>query len=168
MGFVLSKAEPDIWMRQNREVYEYIGMYIDDLAIIGKYLLEIADVLEQKYKFKMKGTGTISFHLGMDFFHDNNGILCLSPKHYIKCMISTYVTIFGSKPSTKFSSPLKNGNHPEIDITEFLDATGTQQYQLLIRALQWSVSFGWFDIITAVIIRERKNAFLQKNLNVFF
>jgi hypothetical protein len=36
MGFMPSKAEPDIWMRQNGDVYEYIGVYVDDLAIIAK------------------------------------------------------------------------------------------------------------------------------------
>jgi len=34
MGFTPSKAEPDIWMRQNGDIYEYIGVYIDDLAIV--------------------------------------------------------------------------------------------------------------------------------------
>jgi hypothetical protein len=70
MGFEPSKGEPDIWMRRNRDVYEYIGVYIDDLAIVAKDPWEIVDVLERKYKFKLKGTGPISFHLSMGFFHD--------------------------------------------------------------------------------------------------
>jgi hypothetical protein len=64
---------------------------MDDLAIIAKDPREIVDVLEWKYKFKLKGTGLISFHLGMGFFCDEEGVLCLSPKkHYIERMISTY------------------------------------------------------------------------------
>jgi hypothetical protein len=67
-------------------------------------------------------------------------------------MILAYVTIFSSKPSTKFSSPLEKDDHPEIDMAEFLDARGTQQFQSLIGALQcWSISIGQFDIITAVM-----------------
>jgi hypothetical protein len=151
MGFVPSKAEPDIWMRQNGDVYEYIGVYVDDLAIVAKNPREIVDVLERKYQFKLKGTGPISFHLGMGFFRDEEGVLCLSPKRYIERMISTYVTLFGTKPPTKYSSPLEKGDHPETDDSEFLDATGTQQYQSLIGALQWSVSIGRFDITTAVM-----------------
>jgi hypothetical protein len=101
--------------------------------------------LERKYKFKLKGMGPISFHLSMGFFCDEEGVLCLSPKQYIKQMISTYVTLSGVKPSMKYSSPLEKGDHPETNDTEFLDPIGTQQYQSLIRALQWSVSIGWFE-----------------------
>jgi hypothetical protein len=151
MGFLPSKAEPDIWMRQNGNVYEYIGVYVDDLAIIAKDPRAIVNVLENKYKFKLKGTGPISFHLGMGFFRDDNDVLCLSPKRYIDRMISTYVNIFGAKPSMKYSSPLEKGDHPEIDESDFLDDTGTQQYQSLVGALQWAVSIGRFDITTAVM-----------------
>ena len=107
--------------------------------------------MEQKYKFKLKGTGPITFHLGMGFFWDDDGVLCISPKCYIEWMISTYLTLFGTKPCMKYNSPLEKGDHPEIDDSEFLDATGTQKYQSLIGVLQWSVSIGRFDIITAVM-----------------
>ena len=63
----------------------------------------------------------------------------------------TYEQHFGSKPSQKFSSPLEGGDHPEVDSSEFLDATETQLYQSLIGALQWAVSIGRFDITTAVM-----------------
>ena len=33
MGFVPSKAEDDIWMRDKKDHYEYIARYVDDLAI---------------------------------------------------------------------------------------------------------------------------------------
>jgi hypothetical protein len=45
---------------------------------------EFVDVLEQKHKFKLKGTGTIAFHLGCDFFRDDEGVLCMAPKKYIE------------------------------------------------------------------------------------
>jgi hypothetical protein len=66
-------------------------------------------------------------------------------------MVSTYVTLFGVKPSMKYSSPLEKGDHTETNDMEFLDPIGTQQYQSLIGALQWSVSIGQFDITTAVM-----------------
>jgi hypothetical protein len=68
MGFSPSKAEPDIWIHPPGDAYEYIGVYIDDLAIIARNPMEIVDILQNKYKFKLKGTGPIKFHLGMDFF----------------------------------------------------------------------------------------------------
>ena len=36
MGFVPSKADTDIWMRRNGDIWEYIATYVDDLAIIMK------------------------------------------------------------------------------------------------------------------------------------
>ena len=151
MGFIPSKAEPDIWMRPNGDAYEYIGVYVDDLAIIARNPGEIADILQTKYKFKLKGTGPITFHLGMDFIRDSDGVLCIAARKYVDKMVATYEQHFGSKPSQRFSSPLEAGDHPEINSSEFLDATETQLYQSLIGALQWAVSIGRFDITTSVM-----------------
>jgi hypothetical protein len=109
------------------------------------------DVLEKKHKFKLKGTGTIAFHLGCDFFCDDEGILCMAPKKYIEKMMMGYEQMFGEKSSTKVHSPLEKGDHPELDTSELLDQTGVQQYQLLIGSLQWAISLGRFDIATAVM-----------------
>jgi hypothetical protein len=42
-------------------------MYVDDLAISSKDPKAITDTLMNKYKFKLKGTGEIEYHLGMSF-----------------------------------------------------------------------------------------------------
>jgi hypothetical protein len=138
-------------MRPNGDAYEYIGVYVDDLAIIARNPQEITDVLMTKYKFKLKGTGPIKFHLGMDFFRDSDGVMCIAPRKYIEKMMALYEQFFGTKPSQKFSSPLEKGDHPEADTSEFLDSTGLQQYQSLIGAMQWAVSIGRLDITTAVM-----------------
>ena len=36
MGFLPSKAELDIWMQHVDDHYEYIAVYVDDLAIMSK------------------------------------------------------------------------------------------------------------------------------------
>ena len=36
MGFSPCKAEPDIWMRPNGDAYEYIAVYVDDIAMAAK------------------------------------------------------------------------------------------------------------------------------------
>mgnify|MGYP003446428752 CR=1 FL=1 len=64
MGFTPSKAEPDIWMRPNGDAYEYIGVYVDDLAIVARNPGEIIDTLQTKHCFKLKGTGPIMFQGG--------------------------------------------------------------------------------------------------------
>jgi hypothetical protein len=46
MGFFLSKAEMDIWMHEkDRSMYEYVGVYIDNLFIISKNPKAITDAL---------------------------------------------------------------------------------------------------------------------------
>jgi hypothetical protein len=151
MGFTPSKSEPDIWMRRNGDVYEYIAVYVDDLAIAAKDPQSIVDVLVNKYKFKLKGTGPISFHLGCDFFRDNDGVLCMQPKKYIDKMMSTYEHHFKSKPMKNVYSPLPHGDHPELDESELLDEDKTRLYQSLVGAMQWAISLGRFDISTAVM-----------------
>ena len=151
MGFEPSKSEPDIWMRRNGDIYEYIAVYVDDLAIAAKDPLDIVNVLRDVYQFKLKGTGPISFHLGCDFFRDSEGVLCMAPKKYIEKMISQYERMFGCKPKTTYMSPLEKGDHPELDTSEELDAKGQRQYQSLIGSLQWAISIGRLDITTAVM-----------------
>ena len=67
MGFQPSKAEPDIWMCRNQGLYEYIGIYVNDIAAAAKNPKAITDLLQDKYQFKLKGMGPISFHLGCNF-----------------------------------------------------------------------------------------------------
>ena len=68
LGFTPCRAKPDIWMWRNGERYEYIAVYVDNLAMAMVNPKEHIQILEEKYKFKFKGTGAISFHLGMDIY----------------------------------------------------------------------------------------------------
>jgi Reverse transcriptase (RNA-dependent DNA polymerase) len=97
-GFFPCKAEPGIWMKAKGDHYEYIGVYVDNLAFAMKDPQGFANTLEKKYNFKLKGTGELSFHLGCDFYRDDNGILCMSPRKYIDRMIDNYTRMFGEKP----------------------------------------------------------------------
>jgi len=151
MGFFPSKAENDIWMRNCEDHYEYIARYVDDLAIASRNPGKITDELQSKYKFKLKGTGPISYHLGCDFYRDSTGTLCMAPNRYIDRMVSTYEQIFGSKPKTTYSSPLERGDHPELDISEELGPEGVKHYQSLVGAAQWLISLGRLDIATAIM-----------------
>ena len=150
MKFFPSKAEDDIWMRKNGDAYEYIATYVDDICIVAKDPGEIARQLQEDYKFKLKGTGPISYHLGCDYFRDPTGTLCFSPRKYIEKMKESYTRMFGTAPK-EFSSPLENNDHPELDTTEELDEIGIKKYQSLIGSLQWAVSLARIDITTAVM-----------------
>ena len=151
LGFFPCKVEPDIWLRRNGDIYEYIAVYVNDLAIAARNPKEICDTLMKKYKFKLKGTGPISFHLGCDFFRDKDGVLCMAPKKDIEKMVKAYERLFGEKPKQNYTSPLKKNDHPELDMSNLLDTDGIKKYQSLIGAMQWAVSLGRLDITTAVM-----------------
>lgn len=81
MGFFPSKAEPDIWMRAAGDHYEYIASYVDDLLIASKKPQAIIMALEAgPHQFLLKGTGPVKFHLGCDYFRDEDGTLCVGPR----------------------------------------------------------------------------------------
>jgi Reverse transcriptase (RNA-dependent DNA polymerase) len=148
--FVPSKADSDVWMREKNGLYEYIAVYVDDLAIVSKNPQAIVDVLQTKYSLKLKGVGPISYHLGCDFMRDSDGTLSYGPRRYIEKMLSGYETMFGEQPRT-FSSPLEKNDHPECDESELLSPEDITKYQSMIGALQWAISLGRFDIATAVM-----------------
>jgi len=150
-GFVPCKAEPDIRMHKNGDQYEYVAVYVDDLAFAVKDPQSFIQILRDKYQFKIKEAGPLEFHLGADSFRDDEGTLCMAPQKYIDRLAASYEKMFGEKPSAKMYSPLEKGDHPELDDSELLDAEGIQQYQSLIGSLQWAISLGRFDIATAVM-----------------
>lgn len=151
LGFFPSKAEPEVYMRDKGDHYEYIAVYVDDLMIASKEPQAIIDALINRFKFKLKGTGPVEFHLGCNYVRDEDGTLCLTPRKYIQRMMDAYKLMFGGMPSTKFSSPLEKGDHPELDTSEELDMDGIRKYQSLIGALQWCITLGRIDIATAVM-----------------
>ena len=151
IGFQPCKAEPDIWMRRNGNIYEYIAVYVDDLAIAMVKPQDFADTLQDTYKFKLKGTGPISFHLGMDFFRDDENTLCIASRKYVEKMIANYERIFGEPPKQRYTAPIENCDHPELDTSELLDSHGITTYQSLIGALQWAITIGRLDIVTPVM-----------------
>ena len=138
-------------MRRCDDKYEYVAVYVDDLAFAVKDPQSFIDILKNKHGFKIKEAGPLKFHLGADFFRDEEGTLCMAPQKYIERLVASYEKMFGEKPSAKMYSPLEKGDHPELDDSELLDETGIQQYQSLIGSLQWAISLGRFDIATAVM-----------------
>ena len=152
MGYTPCIAEPDVWMKQiDDSHYEYIAVYVDDLAIASKDCQNIISIFIVKYQFKLKGTGPIKFHLGMDFFHDKDGTLCYAPKKYIQRLSDSYLQMFNSSPHASYQSPLEHNDHPEIDDSDFLDPEGIQKFQSMIGSLQWVTQIGRIDITAATM-----------------
>jgi hypothetical protein len=102
-------------MRKLDDMYEYVAVYVYDLAIAMKNPKEFVDILEKKHKFKTKGTGPISFHLGMEFSCNEGNTLCHSSTKYIEKLIKNSESMFGEPPKQNVSSTLEIGDHPELD-----------------------------------------------------
>ena len=117
----------------------------------------MCDTLIKKYKYKLKGVGPLTYHLGCDFGRDKDGTYYFGPIRYIERMLGAYKTMFGTEP-TVYSTPLEKNDHPEIDQSELLGEEDTTKYQSMIGALQWVISLGRFDIATAVMTMSRFRA----------
>jgi hypothetical protein len=157
MGFVPCKADPDVWLRDMGDHYEYICVYVDDLAVASRDPKAIMDELMSKHGYKLKGVGPIEYHLGGDFVRDKDGTLCWGAKTYVERLLANYEKMFGQKPK-EYSSPMVSGDHPELDTSDLLDEDGIKKYQSMIGALQWAVSLCRFDIHCAVMTMGRYRA----------
>ena len=73
------------------------------------------------------------------------------PRQYIEKMCSNFEQMFGHPPRQVVTSPIEKNDHPELDTSELLDEEGIVKYQSLTGALQWVVSIGRFDVMTAVM-----------------
>eukprot|EP00934_Nitzschia_sp_Nitz4_P007134 Nitzschia sp. Nitz4//scaffold846_size1981//130//1963//NITZ4_009307-RA/size1981-snap-gene-0.4-mRNA-1//1//CDS//3329559005//7124//frame0 len=83
------------------------------------------------------------------------------PSHwlkYIEKLIALYVQLFGEPPK-HYASPLEKGDHPELDDTAECGPTDIKVYQSLIGSLQWVVTLGRFDVMTAVMTLSSYRAF---------
>jgi len=136
MGFFTSHYEKDIWMRNKGDRCECIAVHVDDLMIASKDPDSIIKMLTEKCQFKLKGAGPTEFHLGCDFFRDEEGVLCYAPKKHIEKILDNCRRIFGTwrKPAT---SLLTAGDHPELDTSELLNEDDQKTHQSLIGAPQW-------------------------------
>ena len=86
--------------------------YVDDFIISSKYPNEIIDKLQKKYLFKLKVTGNITYHLGMDFHRDKYCVLCMLSNTYIQNMCDAYQMNFGINPNKKYLCPLEVNDNP--------------------------------------------------------
>ncbi len=154
MGFFPCLADNDVWMRDAGDHCEYIAVYVDDLLVASRNPQAILDTFMETYKFLLKGSGPLTFHLGCDYYRDCEGVLCQSPKKYIVRIAQSFSRMFGKEPR-HYSSPLEKNDHPELDDSDLLDAEGIKQYQSLIGSLQWAVSLGRYDIAVHVMTLSR-------------
>ena len=159
LKFKPSKADPDVWMRPEPggTCYEYIAVYVDDLAIAAKDPQAFCNELKKKYNLKLKGVGPLEYHLGCTYKKDPNGTLAADPRRYVNKILESYERMFKEKPR-KSRPPLEGGDHPELHTPELCDEHQTNQFQTLVGQLQWLISPGHFDIAVHVMSLSRFRA----------
>ena len=149
LGYLPCKADPDVWLKDCGTHYEYVCVYVDDLMVMAKNPDEFFNTLTEIHKYKLKGVGDPAYHLGGDFFRDDDGTLAWGAKSYVEKMLRNYEVMFGSKPKM-YGTPMENGDHPELDVSALLEADGIAQYQSLIGALQWAITLGRFELLAGI------------------
>ncbi len=65
LNFEPCRADTDVWMRQaqDKSCYEYFAVYVDDLLISNEDPASYCKTSKDKFNFKLKGDGPISYHL---------------------------------------------------------------------------------------------------------
>ena len=99
LKFKPSKADPDVWMRPEPggTCYEYIAVYVDDLAIAAKDPQSFCNELKKKYNLKLKGVGPLEYHLGCTYKKDHDGTLAADPRRYVNKILESYERMFNEK-----------------------------------------------------------------------
>jgi hypothetical protein len=156
MGFTPCYADPDVWLKDCLTHYEYICVYVDDLAVMMKTPSDFFAELKRR-KYKLKGVGDITYHLGGDFYRDPDGTLCWGAKTYIKRIINQYEAIFKKLPK-EYTSPIDKDDHPELDLSDELPIDQIRDYQSFIGAFQWTIALGRYDIHCATMTMGRFRA----------
>ena len=146
LNFKSCKADPDLWIRDAGDHYEYIAVYSDDLLVFSKHPSVILKGLSTL--FPIKG-GKPEFYLGGDVeaVKDEDGVF-----HYV-CSAKTYIKNVCDKIEKLYEtslrnhgSPLPDGYHPEIDTSPLLVGSEVSKYSMLIGSLNWAVMLGRFDV----------------------
>ena len=157
MEFTPSKADPCVWMRENKDLkcYEYLATYVYDLCITAQDPGKIIQTLKEDYKLKVRGNGPLSHHLGADYTRDKDKALVCQPKKYIDRLIESYHSMLKQDPPKNMRTPLDKNDHPELNDTELLTGESIQHYLTMIGHLQWLVTLGRFDIHAQVTTMSR-------------
>ena len=134
-GFQRSRVDPDLWMRDTGDLWEYIVVYVDDIIVAMTDAKHFFDELQgRNVGFTMKGVGKPYYHLRADFFYDDDGTLCFGCQTYAKRLCSTFETLFGEQPKPYFA-PLAHDDHPELDDSPLCGPDDTAKY-----LTNWSMS----------------------------
>ena len=171
MGFVSTKADPDVWMRASvkpdgTKYYEYVLCYVDDVLASSMNPKHIMETLSDTFVLKAGTVKEPDLDLGADVKkwyiegseEPGKARWAMSSSNYTKKAIDEVereLKEAGLKLPTKVTTPLSSGYRPEIDVTAELDPDKQNYYQGLIGVLRWICELGRLDILTPVSMLSR-------------
>ena len=138
MGFRPSAGDRELWFRKTKNskgkwYYEYIATYTDDLLAVSEKPMLIMENLGEFYT--LKNVGPPVTYLGANIVRKRcNGkdTWGISAGQYAKEAISNAEKMLGKKfTSTRVTSPLVPGYHPEMDQSDQLQGRDHAIYRCL-------------------------------------
>ena len=158
LGWFPSKADPNVWMKDLGDHWEYLCTWVDDLLYADNNGEQFYQDLRNA-GYKLKGVGTPTYHLGGDFKRvtDPEEVLTWGSHTYIQKMLFHYEVMFGEPvPKREVHAPLEPGDHPESDTSPLLcDPLDISHYLSMIGAMQWAIALGRIDIMAATMTMSR-------------
>ena len=144
-----------LWLREVKNKYDYIAIYVDDLLIASGNPQQIIQDLKEKFKLKIKGDGPLEYHLGCDYKPDKDGTLAAQPTKYTHKILESYKKMFPNENFFNVKSPLEKNDHPALDNTKLCNGEQITKYMCLIGEQQWAVTLGRYDILALVMSMSR-------------
>ena len=154
LRFRQSEGDPNIWIRlnKNKNMYDLVGFYVDDLVLTSKYPAEVS--AELRSVFDIKVIEKPSRYLGTDIVSKGT-MFHFSSKTYIEEALSNFKNDGVLSPTdnaslAKAKSPYAHDYQPEADESELLVPTDVTKYQRMVGSLNWIVcGLGRFDVAYA-------------------
>lgn len=153
LGFLPSRADPDLWMKDCGTHYEYIARYVDDVIAFSKNPVAIMEELKKHYV--MKGVGKPQYYLGGDVVEldeawEKEGVYtAFSAATYISNCLPKLALMMDKTEFAKFKSPMDDNYHLELDDSPLCPPDRISKYKSLLGSANWIITLGRFDIMYA-------------------
>jgi hypothetical protein len=164
IGFMLSKADADMWMKpgikkDGTKYWQYILVHVNDGLCVMEDPTELIGTLhEAPFYFKMKDVRAPKTYLGTTIdlveLNDNVNTWSMLAAGYLEKVLPAIEEKFGSLRTIykktdrkKLFIPVLPDYHPEMDETNLLDDDEKRLYQSYIGILRWVVKLGCIDLV---------------------
>ena len=153
IGFIPSRADPDLWIKQTSYGYDYIATHVDDLIVVSKNPQEYISIIEQEFALRNIELDP-KYYLGAKFSRLPDGKLAMNMEDYIKEVIRKYETT-QELCLKKQNVPMPVDCKPEMDKSELLSTKRHKEFQHIIGICQWLILRGRIDITYATCSLSR-------------